>query len=369
MPSENTKATKIDNEDKLKRVGFDPASKERSGSFIQVDEEVEESIVYDKSVEIMGMKEALEKYEWLSEYRWKNVDPEKNDTTRSVFKDWQNGYFIRAAEGSKSPFPVQSCMILKKKGFEQHLHSVIIAEPHSELNIITGCTTVQTDRGRHYGVTEIYVKAGAKVTFTMIHNWAEGIEVRPVTGVRVEEGGSYVSNYICLAPSKKVVMYPTTMLVGEGASTSMSTLLLAEKKSYLDIGSRVVFEAPETRAQIISRVVANGGTAIARGHLNALAPRVKGHLECNGLILSDGSKIHAIPELESDIQDVDLSHEAAVGKIASDEINYLRARGVPESEAQAIIIRGFLDISILGLPPELEQVISDWMDKVTAGGL
>ena len=86
-------------------------------------------------------------------------------------------------------------------------------------------------------------------------------------------------------------------------------------------------------------------------------------------MLRDGSRIHAIPELESSIQDVELSHEAAVGKIANEEINYLMARGVREEEAKGIIVRGFLDLSILGLPPELEKIINDWMDKITASGL
>lgn len=353
----------------LTNVGYIPDGAARSGSFIQVDDNVAEEVVKDKAIELLSMREALEKYDWLGDYRWKNVDPQKNEVTRAVHEEMHNGYFIRSSRGSKSPFPVQSCMILKKDKFSQHLHSIIIAEENSELNIITGCTTVHAKHGKHYGITEIFVKPGARVTFTMIHNWAEGIEVRPVTGVRVAEGGSYVSNYICLAPSRSIVMYPTVILEGKGASTSMSSLLLAAQGSHLDVGTRALLAAPETRAQLISRVVSQGGTVIARGHLKATAPGVKGHLECNGLILSEGSRIHAIPELESEIQDVDLSHEAAVGKIAREEINYLMARGIDENAAQGIIIRGFLDISILGLPPELEQIINTWMDKVTAGGL
>ncbi len=356
-------------EEELSRVGYIKDGKGRSGSFIQVDENVEQQEVSEKSVEVMSMKEALEKYDWLEDYRWKNVDPHKNATTEAVNKQMHNGYFIRSLEGGKSPFPVQSCMVLKKERFAQHLHSIIIAEEDSELNIITGCTTTRTIQGKHYGITEIYVKPGARVTFTMIHNWGEEVEVRPVTGVYVDKGGEYVSNYICLAPSRDIVMYPTTVLAGEGASTSMSSLLLSGKGSFLDVGARAILAAPQTRAQLISRVVAEGGTAIARGHLKGTAPGCKGHLECNGLILTDDSRIHAVPELESEVQDVDLSHEAAVGKIAKDEINYLMARGVDEETAQGIIIRGFLDISILGLPPELEMVINEWMDKVAAGSL
>ena len=74
-------------------------------------------------------------------------------------------------------------------------------------------------------------------------------------------------------------------------------------------------------------------------------------------MLSEEGIIHAIPELEGRKQGVDLSHEAAVGKIAREEIEYLMARGLSEDEATAIIVRGFLNIEIVGLPPALRSEI------------
>ncbi len=83
----------------------------------------------------------------------------------------------------------------------------------------------------------------------------------------------------------------------------------------------------------------------------------KGHLECRGLILSKTGTILAIPELEGTVAGVDLSHEAAVGKIAEEEIEYFMARGLTRDEAVAVIIRGFLSVDIEGLPPELSDQI------------
>ncbi|GAF95938.1 unnamed protein product, partial [marine sediment metagenome] len=96
-----------------------------------------------------------------------------------------------------------------------------------------------------------------------------------------------------------------------------------------------------------------GGNIIARGHLVGQVADVKGHLECRGLILSEKGAIHAIPELEGWVEGVDLSHEAAVGKIAEEEIEYLMARGLSRDDAVAVIVRGFLSVDIEGLPPEL----------------
>jgi hypothetical protein len=107
----------------------------------------------------------------------------------------------------------------------------------------------------------------------------------------------------------------------------------------------------------ISWTITTGGLIKARGHLTGLKPEIKAHLECNGLILSDEGAIHAIPELESRAMGAEMSHEAAVGKIAEEEIEYLMARGLTEEEATATIVRGFLNVRIEGLPAELQEEV------------
>jgi len=67
--------------------------------------------------------------------------------------------------------------------------------------------------------------------------------------------------------------------------------------------------------------------------------------------------MHAIPELSGKIDGVEMSHEAAVGKIAQDEILYLMSRGLTEDEATATIVRGFLNVDIPGLPSKLKAEI------------
>ncbi|MEJ2323655.1 MAG: SufD family Fe-S cluster assembly protein, partial [Nitrospirota bacterium] len=87
------------------------------------------------------------------------------------------------------------------------------------------------------------------------------------------------------------------------------------------------------------------------------APDVKVHRECRGLILSEKGTIHAIPELEGKLRDIDITHEAAVGKIADEEIRYLMSRGLSSDEATSAIVRGFLDVDIKGLPEGLREEI------------
>ena len=82
---------------------------------------------------------------------------------------------------------------------------------------------------------------------------------------------------------------------------------------------------------------------------------MKGHLECRGLILGEKGTIYAIPELKGNLAGIDLSHEAAVGKIAEEEVEYLMSRGLTKEEATAAIVRGFLRVDIEGLPPMLSD--------------
>jgi len=246
---------------------------------------------------------------------------------------------------------------MEREGLSQNVHNIIVAEEGSELHIITGCATAaHLQSGLHVGVSEFYVKKNAKLSFTMIHYWAEEMMVRSRSAGIVEEGGLFLNNYICMKPVRSLQMYPTTHLVGKGAVARFYSLLVGSPGSQMDIGGRIYLKEPDTRAEIISRAITNGGNIIARGDLIGEVPGVKAHLECQGLILNGGS-IHAIPELEGMIDGVEMSHEAAVGKIAQDEILYLMSRGLSEDEASATIVRGFLSVDIPGLPSQLKAEI------------
>jgi Fe-S cluster assembly scaffold protein SufB len=185
--------------------------------------------------------------------------------------------------------------------------------------------------------------------------------VRPRSVGIVEEGGLFLNNYICMKPVKSLQMYPTTHLLGKGAVSRFYSLLVGSAGSELDVGGRIFLKEEDTRAEIIARAISNGGKIISRGDLIGEKPGIKAHLECRGLLLKGGI-IHAIPELQGKVEGVEMSHEAAVGKIAQEEILYLMARGLSEDEATATIVRGFLSVDIPGLPPTLKAEIDRAVD-------
>ena len=341
-------------------IGVDIEENDRIGTFIQKDNSVIHCKSKQNGIEVTGISDAVKKHQWLSDYMWKNISPETDKFTGQVKEKPHDGYFIHAQPGIKTKDPIQSCLYIAKDGFSQNVHNIVIAEEDSELHIITGCATApHLMNGLHIGISEFYVKKRAKLTFTMIHDWGERVNVRPRTVMQVEEGGVIISNYISLRPVGSLQMFPTTHLIGAGAVARFNSILVANHGSYLDVGSRVMLDAPHTRAEIISRGISSGGSIIARGNLEGRAAGIKAHLECKGLILNNGL-MKAIPELTGYVPGVEMSHEAAVGKIDQQEIEYLMARGLDEDAAVSTIVRGFLNVDIEGLPSGLKAKL----DKV-----
>ncbi len=354
---------------RLKEVGIDIEAREKLGLFVQADCGVVSCNCVPKGVELLPITEALKKYDWLREnYLWKAISPDKDEFTKITAEDLDNGYFIRVMPGEKVIYPLQTCLYIRTDKVAQRVHNIVIVEEGAEFHVITGCTTnPHVTSGLHIGVSEFYVKKNAKFSYTMIHEWGENVHVRPRTGIWVEEGGVMISTYVSLDKVGSVQSYPTCRLKGRGAIGQFSSIIAAPEKSHLDLGSRVILEAPETRAEIISRTVCYGGEVIARGHLIGKAQDIKAHLECQGLMLTDKGYILAIPELEAHVSNVDMSHEAAVGKIAREEIEYLMARGLDEEEATSLVVRGFLNVRIEGLPDELQAKIDKTIEEAKKG--
>jgi len=356
-------------QDRLAQTGIDLSLQNRCGSYLQMDQNIVHSECSEQGIEVLPYKTAMEKYDWLNDYAWKIVSPEHDEVTKYVAAQKEpKGYVIIAHKGTKNIFPLQTCLFLGREQI-QHVHNIIIAEEDAELHIISGCASGEHvgSGGAHYGISEFVVGKNAKISFTMIHNWNEKIEVYPRSASVVGENGVFLSNYVCMQPVKKIEQYPTATLKGENAVARFSSVVIAPPGSYMDLGSRAVLEGKGSSAELVTRAITKGGTIISRGHIAGKTAGSRGHLECKGLILRDGV-IYAIPEIEGSVVGTELSHEAAVGKLAREEIEYLMSRGLDEDEATATIIRGFLDVKISGLPEALQKQIDASIDEAEKSG-
>ena len=360
--------TSADMKSQLVNVGVVPDEKERSGTILFIDNAQSHCSTKTKDAEVMSTKDALKKYNGLKEYFWKAVDPTKDKYTAKTYLEESDGYFIRVKEGKKVTEPLQTCMMIDRDKSIQNVHNIIIVEKNAHLEIITGCTSHKhASDSLHIGVSEIFIEDGGSLIFSMVHNWGDKTGVRPRTVTIMGKDTTFVNNYVILNPVGSMQSYPVAYLNGEGASVKFNSICLSHPGTEIDTGGEVVLNAPNTHAEIISRSITIGGTMMARGKLVGNAKGAKAHLECRSLVLTDNGSTLAVPELEANVADVEMTHEAAVGKIARDQVEYLMTRGLTEDEAVGMIVRGFLEGGIKGLPDELKKEIDDAIEKSNLG--
>lgn len=347
-------------------TGISVEEEQRAGSYVQIDQSVVyESLnkAYEGQLEIMSTPEALAKYDWLEEYFWKSVPVDQDKYTAQAALNMTHGYFVRVFPHQRPQYPIQSCLLVAENYISQNVHNIIIVEEGAELQVITGCTLSKSDaEGIHLGISEFYVKKGGKLFFTMIHNWADNFHVRPRTCIVVEEDGSFINNYVLLKPVKSIQAFPVAYLKGDRASAKFNTVVYGVKDSYIDLGSRIILEGKETRGESIARTIAADESVIySRGDLIARTrDYCLAHLDCRGILFSQRANIFAIPQLVSDgAPRAELSHEASIGPIAEEQVEYLMSRGISREDAVSLITSGFLNLDIPYIPEFLDRSIKE----------
>lgn len=357
-------------------AGIDIKEEERSGSYLQIDH----SVVYERlnkayegKLEVMSITEALSKYEWLEDYYWRTVSVDQDKYTAHAELNMTHGYFIRVFPNQKPQYPVQACLLVAESYVSQSVHNVIIVEEGAELEVITGCALTKEDaEGIHVGISEFFVKKGGRLFFTMIHNWADSFHVRARTSATVEEEGCFVSNYVLLKPVKSVQAFPVVFLKGKRSSARFNTVVYGLKDSHIDLGSKIILEGEHTKGESIARAIATDESVIyTRGDLVAKTNSYCiARLDCRGILFSDKARIYAIPQLFSDgASKAYLSHEASIGPISEEQVEYLMSRGISKEDAVSLIASGFLNLDIPYLPQTIERNIKKVIEVAAKGSM
>lgn len=206
----------------------------------------------------------------------------------------------------------------------------------------------------HAAIVEVYAKKRGKVRYTSVQNWSDNIINGPTKRAWVEEGGrmEWVQGSL---GSKITMTYPSSILRGEYASTSNLNVALGVGPVWKDNGAKVVHAAPNTSSKIVAKSISGkGGMAVYRGQLriNPGAYNSKASVQCDALILDDISKSNTYPHNEILEESASFSHEASVGKISEEQVDYLMSRGIREEDARSLIVLGFLDDVLKEIPLE-----------------
>jgi len=268
---------------------------------------------------------------------------------------WSGGTFIYIPKGVKVEIPLQAYFRMNAKKGGQFEHTLIIVDEGAELHYIEGCSAPQYDENSlHAGGVEIFVKKGAKMRYSSIENWSKNTYNLNTKRAMVEENAKmeWVNGNL---GSRLTMLYPTSLLLGENAKTDYLGIAYAGADQHQDTGCKVYHMAPNTSSTILSKGISvDGGISNYRGLVDIKkgAIKTKSSTRCDGLMLDSKSVSGTIPSMTVHESDVEVSHEAAVGKIGEEDLFYLMSRGLSEGDATKLIVSGFIDPIIKELPLE-----------------
>ena len=268
----------------------------------------------------------------------------------------------RAARSCTSPrarsstTPCKATSASTPSGAGQFEHTLIIVEDDASLHFIEGCSAPKYNVANlHAGAVELFVGKNAHLRYSTIENWSKNMYNLNTKRATVQEGGDieWISGSF---GSHVGYLYPMSILNGRKARASFNGITFAGAGQNLDTGCKVVLNAPETSASVETKSISkDGGVSTFRSSIvatpkDARIPRRPSR--CQSLMLDDRSRSDTIPAMDIRCKNIDVGHEATIGRIGNDKVFYLMSRGMSEEEARTMIVNGFADPVSKELPLE-----------------
>ena len=316
------------------------------------DEVAKQGVVYS------DFESALKSDEWggmIKEHFMTLVPPKDHKFAALHGAVWSGGSFVYVPKGVHLSFPLQSYFRLNAKGAGQFEHTLIIVDEGADLHFIEGCSAPKYNVANlHAGCVELFIAKNARLRYSTIENWSKNMYNLNTKRARVGENG--VIEWISGSFGSHIsYLYPESDLVGRGARAEFTGITFAGSGQSLDTGAKMVHLAPDTTSLITTKSVSKGG---GEGYFRSAiyiakeAERSKTSVSCASLMLDSESRSDTIPAMEILNDNVDVGHEAKIGRISSDAIFYLMSRGISEDEARSMIVSGFANPVSKELPLE-----------------
>ena len=310
----------------------------------------------EQGVVYLDMESAVQQYEDIVRKHFMQlIKPNDHKFSALHGAVWSGGSFVYVPKGVKVELPLQSYFRLNANQSGQFEHTLIVVDEGSYLHFIEGCSAPKYYKNAlHAGAVELYVGKGATLRYSTIENWSRNLYNLNTKRALVEEDGAieWVSGSF---GSRVTMLYPMSILKGDRARSEFTGVTFASAGQCLDTGTKTVHIGKNTVSEMHSRSIAkNGGEANYRGLLSIgkSATGAKALAECESLMLDNESRTDTIPIIECRTDDADIGHEAKIGRISDTMIFYLMQRGLDESTARSLIIKGFVEPISKELPLE-----------------
>ncbi|MEM7461069.1 MAG: Fe-S cluster assembly protein SufB [Pseudomonadota bacterium] len=278
----------------------------------------------------------------------------------AVFTD---GSFVYVPEGVRCPMELSTYFRINEQNTGQFERTLIIAEKGSYVSYLEGCTAPQRDENQlHAAVVELIAMEDAEIKYSTVQNWYPG----DADG----KGGIY--NFVtkrgdCRGDNSKISWtqvetgsaitwkYPSCILRGDNSRGEFYSIAVSNGAQQIDSGTKMLHLGKNTSSRIISKGISAGkSNNTYRGQVSAhrKAANARNFTQCDSLLIGNNCGAHTVPYIEAKNSTAQFEHEATTSKISDDQLFYCLQRGIPEEEAIALIVNGFVKEVIQELPME-----------------
>ncbi|UUP19352.1 Fe-S cluster assembly protein SufB [Nitratireductor thuwali] len=278
----------------------------------------------------------------------------------AVFTD---GSFVYVPKGVRCPMELSTYFRINEKNTGQFERTLIIAEEGAYVSYLEGCTAPQRDENQlHAAVVELVALDDAEIKYSTVQNWYPG----DAQG----KGGIY--NFVtkrgdCRGNNSKISWtqvetgsaitwkYPSCLLRGDNSRGEFYSIAVSNGHQQIDSGTKMIHLGKNTSSRIISKGISAGhSNNTYRGQVSAhrKATNARNFTQCDSLLIGNDCGAHTVPYIEAKNATAQFEHEATTSKISEDQLFYVMQRGIPEEEAIALIVNGFVKDVIQELPME-----------------
>ena len=237
-------------------------------------------------------------------------------------------------------------VVLSESGLKDMVYNDFYIGENADVTIVAGCGihNCGVDTSEHDGIHTFYIKKGAKVKYIEKHYGegdGEGKRIlNPTTIIHIEEDGYFEMDSVQIKGVDSTIR-DTEADLAKGASIVIHEKIMTHGSQVAKTNFKVDMNGEGSSANVVSRSVAKENSKQVFASMINGNNACNGHTECDAIIM-DHSSVTAVPQLTANNIDAALIHEAAIGKIAGDQLNKLMTLGLTEEEAEEQIVNGFL---------------------------
>jgi Fe-S cluster assembly protein SufB len=278
----------------------------------------------------------------------------------AVFTD---GSFVYVPPGVRCPMELSTYFRINEKNTGQFERTLIIADAGSYVSYLEGCTAPQRDENQlHAAVVELIALDDAEIKYSTVQNWYPGDK----------EGKGGIYNFVtkrgdCRGKNSRISWtqvetgsaitwkYPSCILRGDNSRGEFYSIAVSNGRQQIDSGTKMIHLGKNTTSRIISKGISAGNSNNTyRGLVtaNRRAANARNFTQCDSLLIGNDCGAHTVPYIEAKNATAQFEHEATTSKISDDQLFYCMQRGIPEEEAVALIVNGFVRDVIQQLPME-----------------